>query len=138
MLFSNSIARTQAEREYRAKTRGSPDFTYTPGAIDPAAIVEININKQFPGARKYEPLDSIEIINNEAANPVTVSINDRPAYADRTFPIPARTSRIVDDGVYIGTVHVRNDGAVATTAGNIVIRLKKKPYDANDAARRAL
>ena len=130
-----NIAQINAQRTARAKRGGSPYFTYTPGAINAAANTQIEIATSFPGARKYEPLDYIEIINNEAANQITVSINGSSASASRIFTVPARTMRIAEDDVQIWTVNVQNDGAGVTTAGNIIIRLKKRPAIIDDVAR---
>lgn len=132
------IAQLRNQRERRALRGGSPYFTWTPGAIAAGATAEINIYSTFAAARKYLPLDYIEIINNEAANAVTVSTNARPAASDRTILVPARTQRISDEDVQIWTVHCQNNGAVATTAGNIVIKLKRAPLTADSAARRTL
>lgn len=132
------IYQLRNQRERRALRGGSPYFTYTPGIIAAGATTAINVYTTYTAARKYLPLDYIEIINNEAANPITVAINASPAASNRTITVPARTQRISDEDVQIWTVHVQNDGAVATTAGNIVIKLKRAPLTADSAARRTL
>ncbi len=137
-MFGNPINDLRNERFNRAKRAGSPYFPWTPGAIAAGAVAEIEVGRQFPGARRFEPLDYIEIINNEPANQITVSINGRAAASERVITIPARTQRISDEDVFIGTIHVLNDGAVATTAGSIVIKVKKKAMTIDQAARLAV
>lgn len=112
------------DRLTRIKREGSPVYVWTPGAIAAGATAVIETNNQFPASRKYAPLDSIEIVNNEAANDIMVIING----GDQRY-CPAGTIRHIHGrGVALWHIAVRNDGAAVTTAGAIVISLQKEPY----------
>ena len=74
----------------RIKREGSPNYPYNLPVTAAAAIVHIYLPTLFPASRKYEPLDSMEIVNNEAANPINVVVNGHDAYY-----CPAGTIRTV-------------------------------------------
>ena len=120
----------KAERQQRTRREGSPPYVWKPGIIATTASSQINVGKQFPACRKYEPLDSIEIINNEPLNDITISINGE---AD-TWKVNAKTIRAIDNQA-VWTVKVTNDGAGNTTAGNIVITIRKAAMTADGRAR---
>ena len=114
---------TVLDRQARVKREGSPVYVWTPGAIAAAATAVIEVRNQFPAARKYEPLDSIEIVNNEVANDIMLIING----GDQRY-IPAGTIRQVHGrGVALWHIAIRNDGGAVTTAGNIVVMIQKEP-----------
>ena len=126
--FASMYARTGKgvvlDRITRIKREGSPVYVWTPGAIAAAATAVIEVNNQFPASRKYAPLDSLEIVNNEAANDITVTING----GDARY-CPAGTIRQIHGrGVALHHLTVTNNGAAVTTAGNIVLSLQKEPY----------
>ena len=111
-------------REIRIRREGSPPFVWIPGAINAAATAVIEVGRQFPASRKYEPLDSVEIVNNESSNNLTVTLNGTLGYY-----VPAGTIRLVHGrGVALWHIAVQNDGAAVTTLGNIVLTLQKEPY----------
>ena len=88
--IANNITKprnTYQVRQERIKREGSPYYTWTPGAIAAGVTSGIYLQTQFPDARKYEPLDWLEIVNNEAANNLSLVLND----AD-TFAVPAGPS----------------------------------------------
>ncbi|CAI82863.1 hypothetical protein [Dehalococcoides mccartyi] len=134
----NSIQTLNNQRRLIALKQGSPGYTWQPGATAASATAEINVETQFPLAQKYAPLDCIEIINNETANQITVSINGRPTVAAKSWTLPAKTIRIVDDDLGICTVHMTNNGGAITTAGSIIIKLKRKPLTEDMLARMRL
>lgn len=112
------------ERSARIKREGSPVFVWTPAAIAAGAHLAIEVRGQFPASRKYEPLDSIEIVNNEAANDLTLTING----TEQRY-IPAGTIKLIHGrGVALWHLDLENLGGVATTLGQIVISLQKEPY----------
>nr|BEL00730.1 hypothetical protein DMOBY_05830 [Dehalococcoides mccartyi] len=131
----NQIQTLNTQRRLTALKRGSPGYIWQPGATAAGATAEINVETQFPKAQKYAPLDCIEIINNETANPITVSINGRPDAAAKSWALPAKTIRIVDDDLGIFTVHMTNNGGAITTAGAVIIKLKRKPLTEDMLAR---
>ena len=125
--FINSYGRTGrgvvVDRIARIRREGSPVYVWTPGAIAAAANVSIYPDNEFPASRKYAPLDSMEIVNNEAANDITVTING----GDQRY-CPAGTIRTVHgSGVALRHLTITNNGGAITTAGSIVISLQKAP-----------
>jgi len=107
----------------RIKREGSPDYHYNLPVTAPAAIDHIYIPTQFPLSRKYEPLDSMEIVNNEAANPLNVVVNGHDAYY-----CPAGTIRTVHGtGIALWTLDIENLGAGNTTLGLVRFTFKKEP-----------
>lgn len=112
------------DRSARIKREGSRPFVWTPGIIAAAGVEVINVRQQFPASRKYEPLDSLEVVNNETANDITLVING----GDSRY-IPAGTIRMIHGrGVALWHLAITNNGAGNTTAGNIVATLQKEPY----------
>lgn len=112
------------DRISRIKREGSPVYVWQPGVLATTATAVIEVNNQFPASRKYAPLDSLEIVNNEAANDITVTING----GDARY-CPAGTIRQIHGrGVALHHIAVTNDGGVNTTAGNIVLSLQKEPF----------
>ena len=115
------------DRSARIRREGSPVYLWTPGVIAAAATVVIETRAQFPNSRKYEPLDSIEVVNNEVANNITLTING----GDARY-IPAGTIRHIHGrGVALWHIAITNDGAGNTTAGLITVTLQKEPYTIN-------
>lgn len=121
---------TYIVRQERIKREGSQYYTWTPGAINAAASSEIHVPTQFPDSRKYQPLDWIEVVNNEAANDLTLTIN-----GNQTFPVPASTIRTIDN-LALWNVTLTNNGGAATTAGNVIVTMQKQPLTIDKWARR--
>ena len=112
------------ERRARIRREGSPPFVWIPGAIAPAAVAVIGVRTQFPASRKHEPLDSILVVNNEAANNITLTINGRDVHY-----IPAGTIDLVHGrGVALWHIAITNDGGANTTLGLIVLTLQKEAH----------
>lgn len=108
-------------RQERIKREGSPYYSWAVPATAAAASSNIHVPTQFPAARKYEPLDWLEIVNNEAVNNLNLTINGQD-----TFPVPAGTIRTID-GKALWTLLVTNNGAVITTLNNIIVTLRRQP-----------
>lgn len=115
------------DRSVRIRREGSRPYVWEMPVTAAGAVAVINMRAQFPESRKYEPLDSIEIVNNEVANNVTLVINGgEPRY------IPAGTIRHIHGrGVALWHIAITNDGAGATTLGLIMVTLQKEPYTIN-------
>lgn len=112
------------DRIARIRREGSPVYPWIPGIIAPGAQAVIEVGNHFPQCRKYQPLDSIEIVNNEALNDIYVIINS----GDQRY-CPAGTIRHVHGrGVALWHIAIQNNGAVNTTAGSIVISLQKEAH----------
>lgn len=106
----------------RIKREGSPPYVYEAGVIAATASESFNVGQQFLEARKYQPLDWIEIINNEAAIDVLITINGGDAYL-----VPAKTIRTIDN-IALWHITITNQHAAnATTAGKIRLTLQKEP-----------
>jgi len=119
-----------SDRALRIIREGSPPYRWAPGIIAVTASLEIDLDTQFPESRKYAPLDCLEVTNNDSVD-LTLTINSNEAY-----PVPAGVIRKVDDDIGIHSVRLTNlDTVTATTAGKIVVNLKRKPLDADSAAR---
>ena len=112
------------DRIARIKREGSPIYNWVPGIIAPGAQEVIEVGAQFPACRKYAPLDSIEIVNNEATNDILVIING----GDQRYS-PAGTIRHIHGrGVALWHIAIQNNGAANTTAGLIRVALQKEAF----------
>ena len=106
----------------RIKREGSPDYQYNLPVTAPAAVDQIHLPTQFSESRKYQPLDSMEIVNNEAANAINVVVNGQD-----NFYCPAGTIRTVHGkGIALWQIHTTNLGAANTTLGLIRFTFKKE------------
>lgn len=112
---------TYLVREERIKREGSPYYSWRVPVTATTASVEIHVPDQFPDSRKYSPLDFIEVVNNENANDLTLTLN-----GNTTFLVPARTIRTISRKA-IHNVRITNDGGVNTTLGAIIVTLRRQP-----------
>jgi len=120
------------DRLERIKREGSPPYVWQVPATAAGATSVIYVPTQFPASRKYEPLDSIEIVNNEATNDLTIAINGK----DRR-PIPAGTIRTIHgSGIALWHIAITNDGAAVTTLNKITLTLQKEPMTIDKWAQR--
>lgn len=109
-------------RMERIKREGSQPYVYPAGVIAAGADEAIHVPTQFPDSRKYEPLDWIEIVNNETSIDIIVTINGGDAYI-----VPAKSIRKVSNtALWHINIH-NNHGANATTAGRVRLTLQKEP-----------
>ena len=124
-----SWQRTWFTRQERIKKEGSEWFTWAVPATAATVIVNINIGQQFTRSRKYEPLDTIEIQNNDVVD-ITVILNN-----DEFLPIAAGVIRTIGNHP-IRQVGIRNDdAAVATTINKVIISLRRDPQTIDQWAR---
>jgi len=131
LMRLNQISRIAISRQERIKREGSPYYNWTPGAINAGASSAIHVQTQFPESRKYEPLDWLEIVNMEGVNTLTVQLNGNDQYV-----IPASSIRTISGkGIALWHIKVTNNGAVATTAGKVVLSMRKEPVTIDDWAR---
>ncbi len=120
------------DRLERIKREGSPTYTWAVPVTATTATAVIYVPTQFPGSRKYEPLDYIEIVNNEPLNDLTLTINGK-----ETRVVPAGTIRTIHGtGVALWHIAVTNDGGVNTTLGAIMVTLQKEPQTIDKWAQR--
>lgn len=116
-------------RQERIKRDGSPYYTWQVPVTAASATSVIHVPTQFPLSRKYEPLDWLEISNNDTMD-LTLAINNGD-----TFPIPAGTIRTID-GKSLWHVAVTNDGAANTTLGKIIVTMRRQPQTIDRWARK--
>jgi hypothetical protein len=116
-------------RQERIKREGSRYYTWPVPATAAAATSVIYVPDEFPDSRKYQPLDWLEIVNNEVANSLTLTINNRD-----TFVIPAGVIRTISNQA-LWHLAVTNDGAGITTLGNVVVSVRKEPLTIDQWAR---
>ena len=108
----------------RIKREGSPAYVYALPVTAPAAIDVIHVPQQFPLSRKYQPLDSLEVVNNSVANPVTIIINGA---GNDTYLCPAGTIRSIrGSGVALWQIETVNNGVGATVLGEIILTCRKE------------
>jgi len=106
----------------RVKREGSPNYDYVLPATAAGVTVILSIPTLFPLSRKYEPLDSIEIVNNEATNPLLITINNTDAYG-----VPAGSIRLIHGrGIALWQVAITNQGAGITTLNLVRLTMKKE------------
>jgi hypothetical protein len=106
-------------REQRIKQQGSPDYNWTPALIAASALIDIEVARQFPDAKKYEPLDTLELTNNDVVD-ITLTVN-----GNETYYLPAGVIKKRKDKPVWFIRLTNNSAAVATTAGKIVCLLSR-------------
>ncbi len=125
-------------RLQRVMREGSPRYHYDVGAIAADyAYVDFEIADQFTRAKKYEPLDSCLVINNDA---VTIALTFNGPAGD-VFFVPAGTTRRISREECAAIWHVRivnHDTANAVTVNAIDIEFWRAPEDADSIARGAM
>lgn len=129
----NGNTKMRLNRLQRVMREGSPKYHYDLGAIAGAAYVEFDIQTQYPRARKYEPLDSCLIINNDA---VDIGINFNGHGGD-LYIIPAGTIRRISREEIAAIWHIRitNLGGDAVTVNMVDLEIWRSPEDADSIAR---
>lgn len=131
----SGIQKMQINRLKRVMQDGSPKYHFDVSALAATATEGFDIATQFPRARKYEPLDTILIINNDV---VDISVLVNGAGGDLLI-VPAGTIRrsTRDEVPAISRISVTNlDAGVAVTVNLIDIEIWRSPEDADSLARR--
>ena len=115
-------------RQERIKREGSQYYTWVYPATAPAVTNSIEIGAQFPRAKKYEPLDFVEVSNSDVCN-LTLIIN-----GSYQLPVPAGVMRTVrNKGLWqIGITN--DDAAVTTTVNLVIVSLRREPLTIDDWA----
>ena len=134
----SGIQKQKLNRLSRVMREGSPKYHWDVTALAAGALEGFDINRQFPRAAKYQPLDSCRIINNDAVD-IAVTFNGR---ADELyFIVPAGTIRRIsrEEIAAIWNVIITNlDAAAAVTVNTIDIEFWRSPEDADSVARQGL
>jgi hypothetical protein len=127
----NRLQNTYQVRQERIKREGSPYYTWVVPVTATTASSAIHVPTQFPASAKYEPLDWVEIVNNDPACNLTLTIND-----GETFPIPIGTIRTID-GKALWSLRITNNGGVNTTINLIIATLRRQPMTIDKWSRQA-
>lgn len=122
--------RTWRVRQERIKREGSEYFTWIVPVIAASGRTAIEVNHQFPRAKKYAPLDWMQIVNADTVD-LQVTIN-----GNTTLPVPAKTI-ITNDLLPLWEIRINNlDAANATTLNKIIVTMQRQPLTADALARR--
>jgi len=121
--FANVRQRDQTYlvRQARIKREGSPYYTYTVGVIAASDSVVLIPRTYFPESKKYEPLDFIEIVNNDVVD-LSLAINGQDH-----FVCLAGTIRTIEAMPLHEIRIINNDAATATVAGKTILTLQRQP-----------
>ena len=123
-------SKTWLTRQERIKKEGSDYYSWNTPVTAPGAITTIEIAHQFPEARKYQPLDWIEVHNTDVVD-VSLIIN-----VGTVLPVSASSLRTVDNHA-LWQVGIRNDHAtISTTLNKIKVSLRRQPMTIDEWARR--
>jgi len=113
----------------RTKKEGSEYFSWITPVTVAGAISGIEVGNQFPRARKYQPLDWLEVCNNDVVD-ITLIMNGK-----EFLPVPAGTIRPVSNHP-VWEIAIRNDhAATSTTLNSITVSLRREPITIDDWAR---
>ncbi len=119
-------------RQQRVDREGSPFFRYRVPAIAAGGFLSVDYDDISLEARKYEPLDFIQITNNSN---VLLSLQISPG---QEFPIPGGTIVIIKERA-ITNIRIQNrSGSVVLTAGEVEIIFQKSPITEDKVIRRAI
>ena len=83
--------RIQLDRLKRVMRQGSPKFHFDVTALAAGVYAEIDIARTYPAAKKYEPLDTALVINNDVVN-IGLNFN---GLAGGLYIIPAGAIRAI-------------------------------------------
>lgn len=117
------------ERRDVSNRDGSPPFLHTFGILAATTGREyIEIADTFPAARRYEPLDAVQI-TNRAVESLTLEINGA------AFSIVPSSSVVTVSDQAIWSLALINAEGTATTAGEITARIWRAALTADKIAR---
>lgn len=118
-------------RQERVLRNGSEYFTIKPAAISAAEFViyDIDTSSELEAARKYKPLDFLEITNNDDVD-IEIQLN----FADR-FLVPKGCIKTIKNKAYY-SLKVTNKGTVSTTQDKVVLTLQRMPITTDEYIRR--
>jgi len=120
----------EQRREERTFRDGSPFYTYELPVVGMGVWSgNFRVDVLFPDARKYAPLDYLEVVNNDAVD-LTLEVND-----GETLPVPAGTARFRVDKPF-RSFRIHNDDAAAdTVATKVYIVMQRRPTSIDRWAR---
>jgi len=117
------------ERRDVSNRDGSPSFLHTFGVIAATTGREyIEIAERFPAARRYEPLDTVQI-TNRATESLSLEINGTVI----TIVPSSSVFTLADQAIW--SLALLNTEATATTDAEITARFLRAPLTADKIAR---
>lgn len=118
-------------RQQRILQHGSEYFTIKPAAISAGdfVIYDIDTSSELEAARKYKPLDFVEVTNND-----TVDIEVQLSFQD-TFLVPKGVIKKISERPFY-SLKVKNVGSVATTQDKIRLTLQRMPITVDQYIRK--
>lgn len=126
------MQKTKLARLERINQFGSRNFVYALGVLAAATRINFDIKTTYPEARKYEPLDTMEIVNNDV---VDIQINLNAMTDEDRYIIPAGSTRIIRD-TPIWNVYITNlNAGIATVANMVILTLYRSPLNADTILR---
>lgn len=130
-LAAQTLKMISIVRQQRVLQHGSEYFTIKPAAIDAGdfTIYDIDTSTELEAARKYKPLDFVEITNND-----TVDIELTLNFQD-TFLIPKGVIKTITERSFY-SLKIKNIGSAATTADKIVLTLQRMPITTDQYIRK--
>ncbi len=117
-------------RSERIKREGSGYFNWDISALAATASEHIEIASEFPRAKKYEPLDWCEVVNNDTVD-ITITLNNND-----TLIVPGKTIRTIDNAAIWEATITNQDAAVAVTLGLIQVTFRRQALTIDEWARR--
>jgi hypothetical protein len=122
----------QAERDKRLnrdiRRYGSPTYTAELPAIVAGASFGYNVDDNWPASRRYKPLTSLEVVNNDSVD-LKIVVNGN------TILYVPHTSQKSWDELPLQTIIFTNTSAIDSTASLISISLCRPPIGADTVAR---
>ena len=118
-------------RQQRVLQNGSEYFTIKLGVVTAGdfVIYDIDTSTELAAARKYKPLDFIEITNNDAVD-VELSLD----FQD-TFLVPKGVIKTISDRSF-HSIKVKNISGTDTTADKIRLMLQRMPITTDQYIRK--
>lgn len=126
--------KVQLNRLQRVMREGSPKYHYDVPALAIGVDVAIDIERTFPRAKKYEPLDSALIINNGVSD-ISVTFNGPNG---GLYLCPAGTIRRISREEIGGIWQLLVTAIAAILVDTVDIELWRAPEDADSLARMEL
>lgn len=131
----DSLTRTRLQRLKRVMREGSPRYPFTVSALAASSREEFDINTSYPQAKKYEPLDTMQVINEDT---IDIGININGMGSGQYYVIPAGTIFPInpEDCGAIWQIRVTNlSTTAALTAGKIKFFVWRSPETIDSIAR---
>lgn len=115
----------------RAMREGSPTYPYAPPVMAAGASINQSIESQFPQAKKYEPLNWVEIVNTDTVD-INIVLN-----GTETYFVPAGTTREIKRSIWLYRL-TNLSAANPTTLGRIKLQFQRLPENMDSLARMEL